>query len=99
MLKGSHCRVAIFKMMAVLWCPRSVTAHTHTHTHTEGLADSASHFRHSARRLQRKQWWQQCRLKLILAAVILAIIIIVISKLRVTSSTLSVFSASFSMQL
>ena len=45
----------------------------------EGLADSATQFRHSSRRLKQKAWWQQCRLKLILASVIL-IILIVISK-------------------
>ena len=46
---------------------------------SEGLADSATQFRHSSRRLKQKAWWQQCRLKLILASVIL-IILIVISK-------------------
>ena len=45
----------------------------------EGLADSATQFRHSSRRLKQKAWWQQCRLKLILASIIL-IILIVISK-------------------
>lgn len=42
------------------------------------LADHATHFRHSSRRLQRKAWWQQCRLKLILAAIIAIILVIVI---------------------
>ncbi|XP_064395727.1 vesicle-associated membrane protein 4-like [Halichondria panicea] len=45
---------------------------------SEGLSESSSHFRHSSRRLQRKAWWQQCRLKLIVAAVILAVVIGVI---------------------
>ena len=27
----------------------------------EGLAESASHFRVSARRLERKMWWKNCR--------------------------------------
>ena len=47
---------------------------------TGELADHATHFRHSSRRLQRKAWWQQCRLKLILAAVIAIILVIVISE-------------------
>lgn len=46
----------------------------------EGLADSAIQFRHSSRRLQRKAWWQQFRMKLVLAAILAIIIIIVISK-------------------
>lgn len=30
-------------------------------TVTEGLAESASHFRVSARRLERKMWWKNCK--------------------------------------
>ena len=51
----------------------------------EGLADSATQFRHSSRRLKQKAWWQQCRLKLILAAIIL-VILIVISEFASVSS-------------
>ncbi|KAL5484173.1 hypothetical protein EMCRGX_G020625 [Ephydatia muelleri] len=43
------------------------------------LADSATRFRHSSRRLQQKLWWQQCKWKCIIAALIAFIIIIIIA--------------------
>jgi len=46
----------------------------------EGLAESSTHFRSSSRRLAKKAWWQQFRLKLILGAIVVTIIIVVISE-------------------
>ncbi len=51
---------------SVCWCINSPSLPVPT---AEGLAESAVHFRHSSRRLQRKQWWQQCRVRDLWASV------------------------------
>ena len=38
-----------------------VTGYIITVTFIEGLAESATHFRTSARRLERKMWWKNCK--------------------------------------
>lgn len=45
---------------------------------SEDLEMSASHFRSGSRRLQRKLWWQNFRLKLIFAFIFIAILIVII---------------------
>ncbi|RMX42141.1 hypothetical protein pdam_00009429 [Pocillopora damicornis] len=51
----------------------------------EGLEMSASHFRSGSRRLQRKLWWQNFRLKLIFAFIFIVILIIIIVPIVVKS--------------
>lgn len=52
---------------------------------SEELEMSASHFRSGSRRLQRKMWWQNFRLKLIFAFIVIAILIIIIVPIVVKS--------------
>ncbi|XP_003387304.1 PREDICTED: vesicle-associated membrane protein 4-like [Amphimedon queenslandica] len=42
------------------------------------LAESASQFRVSSRRLERKMWWKNCKLKLILGGIVGIILLIII---------------------
>ncbi|XP_065916750.1 vesicle-associated membrane protein 3-like [Dysidea avara] len=48
---------------------------------SEDLADSATQFKFHSTRLQKKMWWQNCKLKLILCIVIVAVMIIIITPL------------------
>lgn len=52
---------------------------------SEELEMSASHFRSGSRRLQRKMWWQNFRLKLIFAFIVIVILIIIIVPIVVKS--------------
>lgn len=45
---------------------------------SEELEMSASHFRSGSRRLQRKLWWQNIRLKLIFACILIVLLIVII---------------------
>ncbi|XP_031569527.1 vesicle-associated membrane protein 4-like [Actinia tenebrosa] len=45
---------------------------------SENLETSASQFRVGSRRLQRKMWWQNCRLKLVFAFVVIILLVIII---------------------
>lgn len=53
---------------------------------SEDLEMSASHFRSGSRRLQKKLWWQNFRLKLIFAFIVIVILIIIIVPIVVKSN-------------
>ncbi|XP_067126502.1 vesicle-associated membrane protein 4-like [Centruroides vittatus] len=42
------------------------------------LSSNADYFRNSARRMQRKMWWQNMKLKIIIGLIIVAILLIII---------------------
>ncbi|XP_068695159.1 vesicle-associated membrane protein 8-like [Montipora capricornis] len=54
---------------------------------SEDLEMSASHFRSGSRRLQRKLWWQNFRLKLIFAFIFIVILIVIIVPIVVKSKS------------
>ncbi|XP_075911766.1 vesicle-associated membrane protein 4 [Petromyzon marinus] len=45
---------------------------------SEELSDSASAFHAQSTRLQRRLWWQQCKMKLVFGAIIVVIILIIV---------------------
>ena len=59
-----------------------VHAHACGDACSEGLAESSTHFRASSRLLAKKMWWQQCRVKIIIAGIVFTILAIVISELQ-----------------
>lgn len=54
---------------------------------SEDLELNASHFRSGSRRLQKKLWWQNFRLKLIFALILVIILIIIIVPIVVKSKS------------
>jgi vesicle-associated membrane protein 4 len=54
---------------------------------SEDLADSAAAFRAQARRIQRQMWWKRCRMRLLLAGVLLAIILIIAIPVIINQAT------------